>query len=124
MIPHDGLIAKHMLHDIGHEKTFGKPEPYEYVEHRAEQSRERRGQVGNGSGPEPERRQDRDLVPRLCLTRALSHDHGRSEPPVPQRPKARSYLQVGTMRTCSCIAFSTSSMRSVTGQLPPAAPLN
>ena len=80
MIPHDGLIAKHMLHDIGHEKTFGKPEPYEYVEHRAEQSRERRGQVGNGSGPEPERRQDRDLVPRLCLTRAFSHDHGRTSP--------------------------------------------
>jgi hypothetical protein len=80
MIPHDGLIAKHMLHDIGHEKTFGKPEPYEYVEHRAQQSRERRGQVGNGSGPEPERRQDRDLVPRLCLTRAFSRDHGRSEP--------------------------------------------
>src|SRR6266446_8766960 len=80
MIPHDGLIGKHMLHDIGHEKTFGKPEPYEYVEHRAEQSRERRGQVGNGSGPEPERRQDRDLVPRLCLTRAFSHDHGRTSP--------------------------------------------
>ena len=79
MIPYDGLIAKHMLHDIGHEKIFGKPEPYQHVEHWAEQSRKRCEQVGNGSGPEPERRQDRHLVPRLCLTRALSRDHGRSE---------------------------------------------
>ena len=24
-----------MLHDVGHKKTFGKPEPYQHVEHRA-----------------------------------------------------------------------------------------
>jgi hypothetical protein len=104
MIPHDGLIAKHMLHDIGHEKTFGKPEPYEYVEHRAEQSRERRGQVGNGSGPEPERRQDRDLVPGLCLTRAFSHDHGCSEPLFlsDQKPgRICRWAPCGPARVCS-----------------------
>ena len=76
MIAQGGLIAKHMLHDVGHEKTFGKPEPYQHVEHRAEQSREGCEQV---AGPEPERYQDRRLVPRPCLTRALSHDHGRSD---------------------------------------------
>src|SRR3974390_2234945 len=80
MIAHGGLIAKHMLHDVGHEKTFGKPEPYQHVEHWAEQSRERCEQVGNGSGPEPERRQDWHLVPRPCLTRALSDDHGVAAP--------------------------------------------
>jgi hypothetical protein len=80
MIRHDGLIARHMLHDVGHEKTFGKPEPYQHVEHRAEQSRGRCEHAGNSSGPEPERRQHRHLVPRPCLIRALSHDHGRSEP--------------------------------------------
>jgi hypothetical protein len=69
-----------MLTDVGHEKTSRKPEPYQHVEHRAEQSCERCEQVGNGSGPEPERCQDRRLVPRPCLTRALSHDHRRSEP--------------------------------------------
>src|SRR6516164_6273501 len=77
MIAHGGLIAKHMLHEVGHEKTFGKPEPYQHVEHWTEQSRERCEQVGNGSGPEPERQQDRHLVPSY-LTRPLSHDHGRS----------------------------------------------
>ncbi len=81
MIPHDGLtVRKHMLTDVGHEKTCGKPEPYQHVEHRAEQSCERCEQVGNGSGPEPERCQDRRLVPRPSLTRTLSHDHRRSEP--------------------------------------------
>lgn len=105
-----------MLSDVGHEKTCGKPEPYQHVEHWAEQSCERCEQVGNGSGPEPERRQDRHLVPRPCLTRALSHDHGRS---APLFISDRSYLQVGAIRACSCIAFSTPSMRSVTGQLPP-----
>src|SRR5215813_7362497 len=79
MIAHGGLIAKHMLHDVGHEKTFGKPEPYQHVEHWTEQSRERCEQVGNGSGPESERHKDRRLVPGPYLTRALSHDHGRSE---------------------------------------------
>src|SRR5262249_61614869 len=68
MIAHGGLIAKHMLHDVGHEKTFGKPEPYQHVEHWTEQSRERCEQVGDGSGPEPERCQDRHLVPRHCST--------------------------------------------------------
>ena len=64
MISYDGLIARqHMLHDVGHEKTFGKPKPYQHIEHRAEQSRERCEQVGNGSDPEPERCQDRCLVP-------------------------------------------------------------
>ena len=81
MIPHDGLtVSKHVLTDVGHEKTCGKPEPYEYVEHRAEQSCERCEQVGNRSGPEPERCQDRGLVRRPSLTRALSHDHGRTSP--------------------------------------------
>ena|SRR5215475_12653218 len=84
MIPHDGLtVRKHVLTDVGHEKTCGKPEPYQHVEHRAEQSCERCEQVGNGSGPEPERCQDRRLVPRPSLTRALSHDHGRTSPCVP-----------------------------------------
>src|SRR5262249_42817326 len=69
MIAHGGLIAKHMLHDVGHEKTFGKPEPYQHVEYRTEQSRERCEQVGNGSGPESERHKDRRLVPGLYLTR-------------------------------------------------------
>jgi hypothetical protein len=73
MIAHGGLIAKHMLHDVGHEKTFGKPEPYQDVEHWTEQSRERCKQVGNGSGPESERHKDRRLVPGLYLTRARSH---------------------------------------------------
>src|SRR6516225_266377 len=73
MIAHGGLIAKHVLHDVGHEKTFGKPEPYQHVEHWAEQSRERCEQVGNGSGPEPERHKDRRLVPGPYLTRARSH---------------------------------------------------
>src|SRR6516165_808796 len=78
MIAHGGLIAKHMLHDVGHEKTFGKPEPYQHVEHWTEQSRERCEQVGNGSGPESERHKDRRLVPGLYLTHR-SHDHGRSD---------------------------------------------
>src|SRR6516165_4344197 len=73
MIAHGGLIAKHMLHDVGHEKTFGKPEPYQHVEHWTEQSRERCEQVGNGSGPESERHKDRRLVPGPYLTRARSH---------------------------------------------------
>src|SRR5262249_11554402 len=73
MIAHGGLIAKHMLHDVGHEKTFGKPEPYYHVEHWTEQSRERCKQVGNGSGPESERHKGRRLVPGLYLTRARSH---------------------------------------------------
>src|SRR6516162_3983721 len=73
MIAHGGLIAKHMLHAVGHEKTFGKPEPYQHVEHWTEQSRERCEQVGNGSGPESERHKDRRLVPGLYLTRARSH---------------------------------------------------
>ena len=79
MIAYGGLIAKHMLHDVGHEKTFGKPEPYQHIEHRAEQSRERCEQVGNGSGPEPERHQDWHLVPGPYLTRARSHDYRRSD---------------------------------------------
>src|SRR5260370_7283998 len=116
MIPHDGLIARHVLHDVGHEKTYGEAGPYQQAERRAEQWRERCEQVGNGSGPEPERRQDRLLVPRPCLTRALSHDHGRSE--LLFLSKDRSYLQVGAMRACSCIAFSTLSIRSVSGRLP------
>src|SRR5215471_18647952 len=73
MIAHGGLIAKHMLHDVGHEKTFGKPEPYQQVEHWTKQSRERCEQVGNGSGPESERHKDRRLVPGRYLTRAPSH---------------------------------------------------
>src|SRR5262252_7221804 len=77
MIAHGGLIAKHMLHDVGHEKTFGKPEPYQHVEHWTEQSRERCEQVGNGSGPESDRHKDRRLVPGLYLTRARSHGTGR-----------------------------------------------
>src|ERR1700747_1257418 len=81
MIPHDGLtVRKHMLTDVGHEKTCGKPEPYQHVEHRAEQPRERCEQVGSGSGPEPKRRQHWHLVPRPCLARALSHDHGVASP--------------------------------------------
>src|SRR6516225_6502037 len=67
-----------MLHDVGHEKTFGKPEPYQHVEQRTEQSGKRFEQVGNRSGPEPERCQDRHLVPH-----ARSHDHGRSEGQLP-----------------------------------------
>src|SRR5262249_8233005 len=81
MIQHDGLTArKHMLTDVGYEKTRGKPEPYQHVEHRAEQPRERCEQVGSGSGPEPKRRQHWHLVPRPCLARALSHDHGAASP--------------------------------------------
>src|SRR5262245_37578287 len=81
MIQYDGLTArKHMLTDVGHEKTRGKPEPYQHVEHRAEQPRERCEQVGSGSGPEPKRRQHWHLVPRPCLARALSHDHGVASP--------------------------------------------
>jgi hypothetical protein len=40
-----------MLHGIGHEETSSKPEPYQHVEHRAEQPRKRRALVGSGSGP-------------------------------------------------------------------------
>src|SRR6478672_6593606 len=81
MIPHHGLTArKHMLTNVGHEKTRGKPEPYQQVEHRAEQPRERCEQVGSGSGPEPKRRQHWHLVPRPCLACALSHDHGVASP--------------------------------------------
>jgi hypothetical protein len=69
-----------MLTNVGHEKTRGKPEPYQQVEHRAEQPRERCEQVGSGSGPEPKRRQHWHLVPRPCLARALSHDHGVASP--------------------------------------------
>src|SRR5215468_1964967 len=72
MIAHGGLFAKHMLHDVGHEKTFGEPEPYQHVEHWTKQSRERCEQVGNGCGPEPERHKDRRLVPGPYLTRARS----------------------------------------------------
>src|SRR6516162_1837517 len=78
-VAHGGLIAKHMLHHVGHKKTFGKPEPYQHVEYRTEQSRERCEQVGDGSDPEPERQQDQHLVPRPYLTRAFSYDHGRSD---------------------------------------------
>ena len=56
-----------MLHDVGHEKTFGKPEPYQHVEHWTEQSRERCEQVGNGSGPEPERNTDLEVRSDFCL---------------------------------------------------------
>jgi len=56
-----------MLQDIGHEETFSKPEPYQHVEHRAEQLRER----CSGSGPEPNGRHNRRRVRRPCLTLAL-----------------------------------------------------
>ena len=40
MILYDDLTARqHVLQDIGHEETSSKPEPYQYVEHRAEQPR-------------------------------------------------------------------------------------
>jgi hypothetical protein len=40
MILYDDLTARqHMLHGIGHEKPSSKPEPYQHVEHRAEQPR-------------------------------------------------------------------------------------
>ena len=43
MILHDDLTARqHMLQGIGHEETFSKPQPYQHVEHRAEQPRKRR----------------------------------------------------------------------------------
>jgi hypothetical protein len=72
MILRDELTARqHMLQDIGHEETFGKPESYQHVQHRAEQLRERCTEVGSGSGPEPEGRQYRRRVRRPCLTLAL-----------------------------------------------------
>ena len=76
MIAHGGLIAKHMLHDVGHEKTFGKPEPNQHVEHWTEQSRERCEQVGNGSGPESERHKDRRPL-GCALPNKITRRHAR-----------------------------------------------
>src|SRR5215469_1379686 len=72
MILHNDLTARqHVLQDIGHEKPFSEPEPYQYVEHRAEQPRKRRALVGSGSGPEPKGRHNGRLVGSPCLTLAL-----------------------------------------------------
>ena len=72
MILRDDLAARrHMLQGIGHEEPSSKPEPYQYVEHRAEQPRKRRALVGSGSGSEPKRRHNGRLVGSPCLTLAL-----------------------------------------------------
>ena len=72
MILHDDLTARrHMLQGIGHEETSSQPEPYQHVEHRAEQPRKRRALVGGGSSPEPKRRHNRRLVGSDCPTLAL-----------------------------------------------------
>ena len=67
MILHNDLTARqHVLEDIGHEKRFSEPEPYQHVEHRAEQPRKRRALVGSGSGPEPKGRYNRRPVGNRC----------------------------------------------------------
>src|SRR5215469_5205725 len=70
MILDDELTARHhMLQGIGHEEPSSKPEPYQHVQHRAEQPRKRRALVCSGSCPEPKGRHN--LVGSPCLTLAL-----------------------------------------------------
>ena len=120
MIAHAGLIAKHMLHEVGHEKTFGKPEPYQHVEHWTEQSRERwkRSATAAALSPRDNKTGISGLL-RISLVASVKITGVTTCSLTMERP----LVSAGRRHAgCSCIAISTPSIRSVSGRLPWAAP--